>query len=728
MTATVAENPRMARALRYASRGYRVFPCIPGKKRPLTTNGHKDATTDADQIIAWWTKWPDANIGIATQGLVAVDIDGAQNLWPVDPQQRADLHEAPTAFTPRGGVHHLFQCDDPRVLRCTASTLAPGVDTRSNGGYIIVAPSEVGGVSYEWRDGDLPPRTELPKLPAWLVDLLVEPVQTRDRNSPAPEATPMAIPADAEPPAEKLAELLATDELFRQSWEGFRADLTDQSQSALDLSLARRAAMRGWDDAEIAALLLAARTRLGRKRSKALRPDYVARTLRTARQMTSFVDPDVEACSAHFLLCRAHEMATTSPEPLSPKDPGPFPPHLLEVPGFMGDVYRYTLETAHRPQPVLALAGAIVLQAVLAARKVCDQRGNRTNLYVVGVASSGSGKDHPRAVGKRILAEADLAHLDGNDDIASDSGLVAAVHHQPAIIFYIDEFGRHLRTLSNAQSSPYLFGIMTCLMKLFSSADRRFTSKAYADRKRIFHIDQPCVCLLGTTAPDHFYGSLNGDSLREGSVSRMLIFESSDVPSQRWVEVVPIPETILKVARWWGAYGPNGNLTSIHPAPAIVPADPAARAVFTALMRDVDAQMPGASEERRAILARIPEKAARLALVYACSANHEAPVVNEAAAVWGRDVALYLTDRLFFLADQHVAENDFDRRQKQVVRVFQTHGPQLSLSELTRRTRSIRPVERQEVMNNLILSGQIVLTQLETTGRTAVIYRLVEQS
>src|SRR4051794_39692338 len=34
-------------------------------KAPLTNNGVLDATTDADQITAWWTDWPDANVGIA---------------------------------------------------------------------------------------------------------------------------------------------------------------------------------------------------------------------------------------------------------------------------------------------------------------------------------------------------------------------------------------------------------------------------------------------------------------------------------------------------------------------------------------------------------------------------------------------------------------------------------------------------------------------------------------
>ena len=81
-------------ALHYATQfGWRVFPlhsvdangCSCGSpactgtkpgKHPRTARGCLDATTDADQVRAWWTQWPDANVGVATGGgLVVIDID-----------------------------------------------------------------------------------------------------------------------------------------------------------------------------------------------------------------------------------------------------------------------------------------------------------------------------------------------------------------------------------------------------------------------------------------------------------------------------------------------------------------------------------------------------------------------------------------------------------------------------------------------------------------------------
>ncbi|MGH2755877.1 MAG: bifunctional DNA primase/polymerase, partial [Actinomycetota bacterium] len=76
-------------ALRYAQRGWRVFPlhglvkgaCTCGRscsspgKHPLVRRGLYEATTDAHAIKEWWRRWRSANIGVATgagSGIVVV--------------------------------------------------------------------------------------------------------------------------------------------------------------------------------------------------------------------------------------------------------------------------------------------------------------------------------------------------------------------------------------------------------------------------------------------------------------------------------------------------------------------------------------------------------------------------------------------------------------------------------------------------------------------------------
>jgi hypothetical protein len=162
-------------AQRYAELGYPVFPCVPGRKTPLTRNGFHDATTNAEQIDAWWQRYPNANVAIPTAGLVVIDVDGPENSWLTDePERLNELAAGSVAVTPRGGRHYYFRQPDGVPIGCQTGQLAPQVDVRAAGGYVLVPPSIVGGKSYRWAEGlelDQPlDRQRSP--PAWLLEQL----------------------------------------------------------------------------------------------------------------------------------------------------------------------------------------------------------------------------------------------------------------------------------------------------------------------------------------------------------------------------------------------------------------------------------------------------------------------------------------------------------------------------------------------------------------------------
>lgn len=140
-------------ALEYASRGWAVFPCR--GKVPLTANGFKDATTSPEQIGAWWRQYPDANIAVATgkiSGIVVVDIDikkgvaGDESLFALE-QKYGKLPDTPTSITPSGGRHYFFKYVNP--VPCKVG-IAPGIDIRGDGGYVILPPSVIHDKYYGW--------------------------------------------------------------------------------------------------------------------------------------------------------------------------------------------------------------------------------------------------------------------------------------------------------------------------------------------------------------------------------------------------------------------------------------------------------------------------------------------------------------------------------------------------------------------------------------------------
>ena len=181
-------------ALTHAERGRPVFPCGPDKA-PRTPRGHLDATTAAAPILSWWSRGPRDLIGMPTgarSGLVVLDLDtrGGRDGVVAFERLRAgrDLPDTLTVRTRSGGRHHYFDAPADRAVRCSAGRLAPGVDVRGDGGYVVVPPSE--GYAVVGCTAPAP-------LPAWLLALLAPP--------PPPPGPPRSDPAELGPAARKEA-------------------------------------------------------------------------------------------------------------------------------------------------------------------------------------------------------------------------------------------------------------------------------------------------------------------------------------------------------------------------------------------------------------------------------------------------------------------------------------------------------------------------------------------
>jgi hypothetical protein len=158
-------------ALDLAAHSWAVFPCKwfgDDAKRPLTTNGHHDASRNLDQITAWWTRWPQAMIGAPVpESLLVIDIDPRNGGSLTELQTLTGLLPATlTAWSGRNdGGRHLYYL---RPVGPLSSTRLPkGIDLKANG-YCIVPPSihPASGLPYWWED------REFARLPAALREFL----------------------------------------------------------------------------------------------------------------------------------------------------------------------------------------------------------------------------------------------------------------------------------------------------------------------------------------------------------------------------------------------------------------------------------------------------------------------------------------------------------------------------------------------------------------------------
>jgi hypothetical protein len=141
-------------ALALAENGLHVFPCLARDKRPATSNGVKAATTDADAIRRWWQQDPRLNIAVATgkpSNIFVVDIDGIDaegELRRLEAEHGA-LPQSVESITARG--RHVYFRMPATDVRNSTGKIAPGIDVRGSGGFVICPPSiHPSGRRYEW--------------------------------------------------------------------------------------------------------------------------------------------------------------------------------------------------------------------------------------------------------------------------------------------------------------------------------------------------------------------------------------------------------------------------------------------------------------------------------------------------------------------------------------------------------------------------------------------------
>lgn len=174
-------NSMLTAALEYVAAGYPVFPlhtpyieefedgervlyCSCGRycnnigKHPRTPDGFKSATTDPKQVEAWWSEWPDANIGMPTgaaSGVIVIDGDGPTGVTNLEALALSE--NAPRAETGGGGLH-VYLAHPGQGIRIPNSTgkLAESMDVRGDGGYVALPPSlHRSGRRYGWLGGSV---------------------------------------------------------------------------------------------------------------------------------------------------------------------------------------------------------------------------------------------------------------------------------------------------------------------------------------------------------------------------------------------------------------------------------------------------------------------------------------------------------------------------------------------------------------------------------------------
>ena len=137
----------------YLSKGFCVIPVGFDKKPRIAWKEYQSRKSTNEELAKWWGEWPESNIGLVTgaiSDLFVIDLDTQDAVKQVN-DMLPDTAIIPTVQTPRGGRHLYFKHIDGFANK---AGVAPGIDVRTTGGYIVAPPSKNGrGNKYSWIVG-----------------------------------------------------------------------------------------------------------------------------------------------------------------------------------------------------------------------------------------------------------------------------------------------------------------------------------------------------------------------------------------------------------------------------------------------------------------------------------------------------------------------------------------------------------------------------------------------
>ena len=167
-----------------------------------------------------------------------------------------------------------------------------------------------------------------------------------------------------------------------------------------------------------------------------------------------------------------------------PFEPARFnPDDLTQVPGVVGGLIDWIVKSALYPNRTLALGAALVTVGTLMGRRVMTPTRGVTHLYVVGVAESATGKQHPADCLKEALTAAGMPRVLCGE-IKSSAALDKILTEQgPLICAVIDEYGLVLDRLARSSATSSETSLMSDMRILWGTQfGKQYQTPATLDR------------------------------------------------------------------------------------------------------------------------------------------------------------------------------------------------------------------------------------------------------
>ena len=385
---------------------------------------------------------------------------------------------------------------------------------------------------------------------------------------------------------------------------------------------------------------------------------------------------------------------------------------------------RYILRNSYIEQPAFAFSAALSLIATLCGRKF-EFEGVAPNLYILNVAPSGSGKNAPQEKIKEALIDAKLEYLLGAGDYVSDASLMDTLPESPVRLDIVDEAGGLLATV-NKGGSPYNTKMADILAELYTSSTSIFLGRQTAVGHKGRSI-RPNVNLLCSTTPRGLSEGVSTTSIEKGLMGRFLIFKGEyNKKAQRVEKPTSLSPKEKSDLNWLAGYeadkktdeiaGISQNITKLG-----------ATEELDSLRVDTDSD-----NKLLPIISRLYQQMLKIAMIHAVSRQlFKKPIKVEVEdVIFANTTVRYYYQVIQEVIGESIFDNQYENNRNKISTIVKSSGEEgIAKQVLTKKVRHLKKREREEILEDLIESGEIELVGIKRkkTNRTVYAYRSLEE-
>lgn len=201
-------------------------------------------------------------------------------------------------------------------------------------------------------------------------------------------------------------------------------------------------------------------------------------------------------------------------------------------PGLVGEIAQFIYQSAPRPVPEIAIAGAMGLMAGICGRAY-NVSGTGLNQYILLLAKTGSGKEAMAYGIDKLINAVQLSvpvasEFVGPSEIQSGQALIKNLSENSSYVSLLGEFGLRLRAMSSDKANGAEIALRRMLLDLYNKSGygQMIRPTIYSDKaKNIAAISSPAFSILGESTPERFYEILTEEMISEGLLPRFTIIE-----------------------------------------------------------------------------------------------------------------------------------------------------------------------------------------------------------